>query len=70
MERNMECPGCHGLSFLGEWQTPKETQNMATKMCENCKKDISTVYLVQPKEKKKGMNICFMKCKRKMNETI
>ena len=54
MERNMECPCCHALSFLGEWQTPREVQNMTTKICENCKKEINTAFLVQPKEKKKG----------------
>jgi len=52
----MECPACRALSFLGEWQTPKELQSVATatKACEVCKESISTAYLVQPKEKRVG----------------
>ena len=56
VERFMECPACRALSFLGEWQTPKELQSLATatKACEVCKEGISTAYLIQPKEKRVG----------------
>ncbi|KAK2154300.1 hypothetical protein LSH36_271g02017 [Paralvinella palmiformis] len=53
MERYMECPYCRGLSFLGEWLTPKELQAVDVKMCDNCNRDVSTSFLVQPKEKKR-----------------
>ena len=52
----MECPNCHALSFLGEWNTPKELQSCTSKKCENCKEDISAVYLIQPKEKRRGIH--------------
>lgn len=54
VERLMECPLCHELSFLGEWMTPKETQGMETRPCEECMQDVDTAFLVQPREKKRG----------------
>lgn len=51
----MECPNCKLLTFLGEWLTPKETQGMATRPCEECNENIDTAFLVQPREKKRGM---------------
>ena len=53
----MECPKCHALAFLGEWQTPKEMQSSKSRKCDNCSSDVSTVYLIQPKEKRRGMEI-------------
>ena len=50
----MECPLCHELSFIGEWLTPKETQSMETRPCEECMQDVDTAFLVQPREKKRG----------------
>jgi DNA-directed RNA polymerase subunit RPC12/RpoP len=60
MERYMECPYCRSLSFLGEWLTPKELQSMESKPCDNCKKEVSTAFLVQPKEKKRGKKNAFL----------
>ena len=51
VERNVECPACHALSFRGEWQTPEELQSVTSRQCESCKEHISAVYLIQPKEK-------------------
>ena len=55
VERLMECPLCRELSFLGEWMTPKETQGMETRPCEECMQEVDTAFLVQPREKKRGM---------------
>ena len=54
VERLMECPLCRELSFLGEWMTPKETQGMETRPCEECMQEVDTAFLVQPREKKRG----------------
>ncbi|KAK3604652.1 hypothetical protein CHS0354_007195 [Potamilus streckersoni] len=53
VERLMECPHCRSASFIGEWLTPKETQNMATRPCEACGEQVDTAFLVQPREKKR-----------------
>ena len=57
VERYMECPECKAMSFLGEWNTPKELQNTSSKPCDACKLDIPTRLLVQPKERKKGRSL-------------
>ena len=54
VERLMECPSCRLLTFQGEWLTPKETQGMATRPCEECNDNIDAAFLVQPREKKRG----------------
>ncbi|XP_052784171.1 malignant fibrous histiocytoma-amplified sequence 1-like isoform X2 [Mya arenaria] len=53
VERLMECPGCRLLTFQGEWLTPKETQGLPTRPCEECNENIDTAFLVQPREKKR-----------------
>ncbi|XP_005096406.2 malignant fibrous histiocytoma-amplified sequence 1 homolog [Aplysia californica] len=53
VERLTECPLCRQPSFLGEWLTPKETQGLATRVCESCGQDVDTAFLVQPREKKR-----------------
>ncbi len=52
--RQMACPFCGENTFLGEWLTPKELQCVPTKLCQLCRKDVPTMYLVQPREKRKG----------------
>ena len=54
VERYMECPSCHAMSFLGEWQTPKDLQSNPTRQCDSCQKPVDTSFLIQPKEKRTG----------------
>ncbi|CAH1781823.1 unnamed protein product [Owenia fusiformis] len=71
--RYAECPVCRDLSFLGEWLTPKELQNIPKKICECCKKMVNTDYLVQPKERKQAEELMkyinAVEAKRKADDT-
>ena len=55
--RHMECPLCTRASFLGEWQAPKDMQSSSVRECESCHKQVSTSFLIQPKEKKRGETV-------------
>jgi hypothetical protein len=50
----MLCKFCREPSFLGEWNTPKETQNLPEKVCEVCGEKVDTDTLVQQREEKRG----------------
>lgn len=54
VERQMLCKFCQNPSFLGEWNTPKETQNLPEKICEVCNEKVDTDTLVQQREEKRG----------------
>ncbi|XP_064639362.1 malignant fibrous histiocytoma-amplified sequence 1 homolog [Lineus longissimus] len=62
-QRLMACPACEKLGFIGEWLNPKELQNMQFKECSECGESISTVFLVQPREKR-GAELIKMKNER------
>lgn len=53
VERQMLCKFCQNPSFLGEWNTPKETQNLPEKICEVCNEKVDTDTLVQQREEKR-----------------
>ena len=50
----MECPKCAHRGFLGEWLSPNDLQAHAARVCQQCNVAIATMYLIQPKEKKRG----------------
>ena len=54
----MLCKFCREPSFLGEWNTPKETQNLPEKVCEACGEKVDTDTLVQQREEKRGTHLC------------
>ncbi|XP_074657627.1 uncharacterized protein LOC141910751 [Tubulanus polymorphus] len=65
-QRLMECPRCKEASFIGEWLTPKELQNLDTKPCQSCGEEVNTLYLVPPKEKR-GKEILKIKRERSLH---
>ena len=57
----MYCKHCMTPSFLGEWNTPKETQNIKSgqKTCEACGEVVDIDTLVQQREERRGgMILC------------
>ncbi|KAK3094957.1 hypothetical protein FSP39_008337 [Pinctada imbricata] len=55
VERYMFCKHCLNPSFLGEWNTPKETQNIKNgqKTCEACGEVVDIDTLVQQREERR-----------------